>query len=84
MTATNRRLRNSQETLIPTPKQSGLIDRAESQTEGDTLVSRSPETVPRSGWADASRRLAAEGEDALVMPEFANEGDESLTLKSSS
>jgi hypothetical protein len=33
----------------------------------------------RAGWAEASRRIAANGEDALVMPEFGNEEDDKLT-----
>jgi antitoxin MazE len=32
----------------------------------------------REGWAEDARRLADEGQDALVWPEFANEGDEDL------
>ena len=32
----------------------------------------------RVGWADASKRIAAVGDDLLVWPEFANEGDEAL------
>jgi antitoxin MazE len=30
---------------------------------------------PREGWAEDARRLAAQGDDALVWPEFANEAD---------
>ena len=36
-------------------------------------------THPREGWAEASKRLATEGDDALVWPEFANEEDDLLT-----
>jgi hypothetical protein len=33
---------------------------------------------PREGWAEDARRLAEEGDDALVWPAFANEGDDRL------
>jgi antitoxin MazE len=41
--------------------------------EGDALVLRRPKTAPRTGWAEASRKLAAAGDNALALPEFANE-----------
>jgi antitoxin MazE len=49
------------------------------RVEGETLVLRRPKAAPRSGWAEASRKLAAAGDDALVLPEFVNEGDAELT-----
>jgi antitoxin MazE len=33
----------------------------------------------RSGWAEASRRIAAAGEDALALPDFSNEEDKNWT-----
>ena len=30
---------------------------------------------PRTGWADAARRIAESGDDALVWPEFGNAAD---------
>ncbi|MGA2218318.1 MAG: hypothetical protein ABSG51_09555 [Terracidiphilus sp.] len=81
MLATIRRLGNSQGILIPKPllQQVGLVDQAELRVEGEALVLRKPKAAPRSGWAEASRKLAAAGDDALVLPEFANEGDADLT-----
>jgi antitoxin MazE len=78
---TIRRLGNSQGILIPKPllQQVGLVDQAELRVEGDTLVLRRPRAAPRTGWAEASRELAASGDDALVLPEFANDGDSDLT-----
>jgi antitoxin MazE len=32
----------------------------------------------RAGWAEDSKRLAAEGDDGLVWPEFANDDDDQL------
>jgi hypothetical protein len=37
------------------------------------------ERTIRTGWAEASKQIAALGEDALVMPEFSNEDDAKLT-----
>ena len=34
--------------------------------------------VPRAGWAEDWKRLAAAGDDALLRPEFANDEDEQL------
>jgi antitoxin MazE len=81
MLTTIRRLGNSQGILIPKPllQQVGLVDKAELRVEGDALVLRKPKAAPRSDWAAASQRLAALGDDALVLPEFANEGDAALT-----
>jgi antitoxin MazE len=71
---------NSQGVLIPKPllQQVGLLDQAEMCVEGDALVLRRPKAAPREGWARASRDLAATGEDRLLLPEFANEGDAEL------
>ena len=33
---------------------------------------------PRSGWAGSSKKIAAAGDDQLVLPEFANEDDKDL------
>ena len=41
--------------------------------EGDEAKRR-----PRAGWAEASRAIAAAGDDALVWPEFGNAEDEGL------
>jgi antitoxin MazE len=81
MLATIRRLGNSQGILIPKPllQQVGLVDQAEMRVEGDTLVLRKPKAHPRGGWSDASMKLAAIGDDALVLPEFANKDDANLT-----
>jgi antitoxin MazE len=73
MLAKIRRLGNSQGILIP--KQVGLVDHAEMSVEGDALVLRRPKAAPRTGWAESSRKLAAAGDDALALPEFANEAD---------
>jgi len=80
MITTIRRMGNSQGVLIPKPllQQVGLLDEAEMRVEGDALVLRRPKAAPREGWAEASRELAAADNDALVLAEFANEGDAEL------
>ena len=80
MLATIRRLGNSQGILIPKPllQQIGLVDQAEMRVEGDALVLRQPKVAPRTGLAEASRKLAAAGDDAAWLPEFANETDAEL------
>jgi len=80
MITTIRRMGNSQGVLIPKPllQQVGLLDEAEMRVEGDALVLRRLKAAPREGWAEASRELAAADNDALVLAEFANEGDAEL------
>jgi len=75
-----RKMGNSQGILIPKPllRQLGLVGQAEMMVEGDALVLRKPQAQPRNGWADASMVLAAHGDDALTLPEFANQGDAEL------
>jgi antitoxin MazE len=80
MLTTIRNIGNSQGILIPKPllQQVGLVDQAEMRVEGDALVLRRPKAATRAGWAEASKRLAAAGDDGLVMPAFANDGDADL------
>lgn len=76
-----RRLGNSRGILIPKPvlKQVGLSDQVEMQVEGNTLILRKPAAPHRAGWAEASKKIAAAGDDALVLPDFENESDGELT-----
>ena len=71
---------NSRGLLIPKPllEQLGLDEQAELLVEGNTLILRRPKERPRTGWAKASKEIAARGEDALAWPEFANEADADL------
>jgi antitoxin MazE len=75
-----RKMGNSQGILIPKPllRQLGLVDQAEMLVEGDALVLRRPQAQPRDGWAKVSEAVAVHGDDALVLPEFANQGDAEL------
>jgi antitoxin MazE len=80
MLTTIRKMGNSQGVLIPKLflQQVGLSDQAEMQVEDGALVLRPIKPKPRAGWAEASKAIAEAGDDALVLGEFANEGDAEL------
>ena len=81
MHVTIRQIGNSQGIVIPKPllAQVGLeAGEAEMTIEGGALVLRKPAKPIRAGWADAARKIAQSGDDALVMGEFGNEADAEL------
>ena len=80
MLTTVRRLGNSRGILIPNRllKRAGLEDQVEILVEGNRLIVRRPGAARRAGWAEASRKLAASGDDKLLWPGFANEADADL------
>jgi antitoxin MazE len=81
MHVTIRQIGNSQGIVIPKPllAQVGLDGgEAEMTVEGGALVLRKPAKPVRAGWADAARKIAESGDDALVMGEFGNEADAEL------
>lgn len=75
-----RKMGNSQGVIIPKPvlTQLGFDGEAEMSIERDALVLRKPRKGVREGWAEASRAIAASGDDGLVWPEFGNDGDAEL------
>lgn len=75
-----RKMGNSQGVLIPKPilAQVGLEGTADLRVRNGVIEIRPLRRNPREGWADDARRLAAEGDDALVWPEVANAGDADL------
>jgi len=75
-----RRLGNSQGAIIPKPilAQVGLVAVAEMRVEKGAIVLERPADTPRTGWAEASKRLAGRGDDALVWPDFENESDKDI------
>ena len=75
-----RKMGNSQGVLIPKPilAQVGLEGTADLQVRDGVIEIRAIHRNPREGWADDARRLAAQGGDAPVWPEVANEGDDKL------
>lgn len=72
-----RKIGNSKGMIFPTPLlvQAGLTDEAEVTIEDGAIVVRSPSKPVRVGWAEASRDIAAAGDDTLVLGEFANAED---------
>ena len=81
MHVTIRQIGNSQGVVIPKPllAQLGLdTGDAEMTIEGGALVLRKPATTARVGWAEAARKIADQGDDALLMGEFGNQGDTEL------
>jgi antitoxin MazE len=75
-----RKMGNSQGILIPKPilAQVGLEVTADLQVRDGVIEIRPVRRNPREGWAEDARRLASEGDDALVWPEVANEQDDEL------
>lgn len=82
MRAQLRRMGNAFGVIIPEPilAQLGVTvgDSLEIVVEAERLVLVPVPAHPRSGWAEAARRIAEVGDDAPVWPEFGNEGDEDL------
>lgn len=80
ITTTLRKLGNSQGVIIPKPllAQVGLTDEAEMHVENGAIVLRPARRGAREGWAEASRAIAAQPDEGLAWPEFANEGDKAL------
>jgi len=77
MKATLRQMGNSQGVLIPKAiiAQLGIEDDLEMLVENNVIVLRKPEKAVRKGWDDASKKVAAAGDDKLVWPAFTNEAD---------
>ncbi len=75
-----RKMGNSQGVLIPKPilAQVGLEGTADLQVRDGFIEVRPVRRNPREGWAEDAKRLAGEAQDALVWPEFGNEGDKEL------
>ncbi len=80
MLITIRNIGNSRGLVIPKAmlNELGLENQADVQIENGTLVIRRPALTPRQGWAEASQALAQAGDDALILPEFANAEDEEI------
>jgi len=81
MRASIRKMGNSSGVIIPKPilKEIGVKagDQIEMVVERGKLVLAPIESHPRAGWAEASKALAAAGEE-LAWPEFGNADDEKL------
>ncbi len=82
MRAALRRLGNSRGVILPKPILAqlgiGQEDCLDMIVEQDRIVLTRLSSTPRAGWAVAAAEIAAAGEDALVWPEFGNDGDAEL------
>jgi antitoxin MazE len=80
MKASIRYIGNSLGVIIPRPvlAQAGLTHEAEMTVEDGAIVLRKPVTPVRDGWAAAARKVAAGGDDELVMADAGNAGDDEL------
>ncbi|MDB5828252.1 MAG: mazE [Variovorax sp.] len=76
-----RQIGSSTGVIIPKPfiVQLGLEETIELELSGNALTLRKPSNPVRVGWAEASKQIAAAGENELVMGEFANDADADLT-----
>jgi len=75
-----RKMGNSQGVLIPKPilAQLGLEGSADLQVRDGVIEIRALHRNPRDGWAEHARRVAEQGDDALIWPELTNAGDDAL------
>ena len=75
-----RKMGNSQGILIPKPilAQLGLEGSADLQVRDGVIEIRAIRRSAREGWVEDARLLAEQGDDALVWPDFANDGDADL------
>jgi antitoxin MazE len=75
-----RKMGNSQGVLIPKPilAQLGLEGTADLQVRDGVIEIRPVRRNPREGWAEDARRIADQGDDSLVWPEFVNDSDSDL------
>lgn len=73
---------NSSGVIIPKPilVQIGVEagDDLDLSLDDGRLVLTPARRHPRTGWAEAAKRIAASGDDALVWPEFGNADDANL------
>ena len=76
-----RQIGSSKGVLIPKPfmVQLELEDVIELELQGKVLTLRKPAEPARAGWAEASKMIAAAGDDELVMGEFGNDSDAELS-----
>ena len=72
-----RKMGNSHGVLIPKPLllEAGLTEAAELTLNKGVIEIRPIKANPRAGWAEDAKRLAADPDEALVWPAFANEAD---------
>ena len=80
MRTTIRHIGNSRGVIIPALAlaQAGLSHETNMIVERDGIVLRRPLPPARAGWAEAARRIAAAGDDILVMGDAGNAADDDV------
>lgn len=82
MRTTVRKMGNSSGVIIPKPilAQIGVEagDDLDLSLDDGRIVLAPAKRHPRAGWADAAKKIAENGDDALVWPEFGNADDANL------
>ena len=82
MRAPVRKVGNSSGVIIPQPilAQIGVAagDDLDLSLDDGRVMLAPARRRPRAGWADAAKRIAEAGDDALVWPEFGNADDANL------
>ncbi|SEG61615.1 AbrB/MazE/SpoVT family DNA-binding domain-containing protein [Bosea lathyri] len=77
-----KKIGNSAGVVIPKPMLAEIGAKAgdsiDLTVENGRIVIQPLAKPVRAGWAEDSKRLAAEGDDGLVWPEFANDDDDQL------
>jgi antitoxin MazE len=77
-----RKMGNSHGVIIPKPLLAEVGAKADDQVdlavENGKIVIAPIRRKPRSGWAEASKRLAAAGDGGVVWPEFGSDADKDL------
>jgi antitoxin MazE len=78
-----RKFGNSTGIIIPKPLLAAFGatagDNVSLTMEAGRIVIERLDADPRAGWAEDAAGLAESGDDGLVWPELANEGDQDLT-----
>ena len=82
MQSSLKKIGNSAGVVIPKPMLAEIGAKAgdsiDLTVENGRIVIQPVAKPVRAGWAEDSKRLAAEGDDGLVWPEFANDDDDQL------
>ena len=82
MQSSLKKIGNSAGVVIPKPMLAEIGAKAgdsiDLTVENGRIVIQPLAKPVRAGWAEDSKRLAAEGDDGLVWPEFANDDDDQL------
>lgn len=78
-----RKMGNSSGIIIPKPMLDEMAvkagDEVELTIEDGVLVVKLRRVNPRAGWAEDARAIAAIGDDAPILGEFGDDGDDALT-----